>query len=373
MPPLAGVAGARGWPPLPLRNGLPPTLHRGSSRQLVLRRHWNWMPMFHGSRLLRSGRNEPPPQRRPPQRSPPPPRLPTQLSGRAFILTNKLAHESSYLGREDNEAAILAFCTILKAAALPHKRQQESRVPPRASPAALQEIAAPAVAASAGVAPLDSTTREVDVAQVAPLAPETQEEPAAALVDAPSCARRNPAVWTGAQSAADTTEVDAIELPDGNLAEAFSGASTLTMPARPESAGLPRKKASRASRASTTEAVKTVAGSSRSTAEPRPTTKTQPPPRSPAASRQPDADGSVAPPRRGTARADALQQTQPLPTANAFTGASVDVVPLDGDAPLPPPQNEPPPPPLIVVQWDGVYKDFQQKFDRVVTSSSRSQ
>ncbi|XP_049955471.1 serine/arginine repetitive matrix protein 1-like [Schistocerca serialis cubense] len=174
-------------------------------------------------------------------------------------------------------------------------------------------------------------------------------------VDAPSCTRGNSAVWTEAQSAAEATEMDAIELPEANLAEAIDEAerrdidpddaraprkrravthddsdnSSLT-----SDTAKPRKKASRASRASTTEAVKTVAGSSRSTAKPRPTTKTQPPPRSPAASRQPDADGSVAPPRRHTA----LQQTQPLPTANAFAGASVDA-PEDGDVPLAPPRR----------------------------------
>ncbi|XP_047104753.1 mucin-7-like [Schistocerca piceifrons] len=155
-------------------------------------------------------------------------------------------------------------------------------------------------------------------------------------VDAPSCTRGNSAVWTEAQSAAEATEMDAIELPEANLAEAIPEAerrdidpddaraprkrravthddsdnSSLT-----SDTAKPRKKASRASRASTTEAVKTVAGSSRSTAKPRPTTKTQPPPRSPAASRQPDADGSVAPPSiaaatEGRPSASSTQRTE---------------------------------------------------------------
>ncbi|XP_049946930.1 proteoglycan 4-like [Schistocerca serialis cubense] len=228
-------------------------------------------------------------------------------SDRAFILMNKLAHGGSYPGREDDEAAILVFCNIRKAAALPHTRQQELGVSPRASPGALQEFAGPAAAASAGVAPLDSTTQEVDVPLVAPLAPQTQEEPVAALVDAPSCARGNPAVWTEAQSAAETTEMDAVELPDANLAEAERrdiDADDARAPRKRRAVthddsdnsvtsdtARPRKKVARASRASTTEAVKTVAGSSRNTAKPRPATKTQRPTRSPAVSRQPDADG----------------------------------------------------------------------------------
>ncbi|XP_046992826.1 vegetative cell wall protein gp1-like [Schistocerca americana] len=245
---------------------------------------------------------------------------------------------------------------VTGAATLPHTRQQESGVPPRASPAALQEFAGPAAVASVGVAPLDSTIREVDVPPFAPLAPETQEEPVPAPVEAPSCARGNPAVWTGAQSAADTTEVDAIELPGAKLAEQIAEAERRDIDpddARAprkrrvvthddsDNASLtsdtarPRKKASRASRASTTEAVKTVASSSRSTANPRPATMTQRPSSSPAASRQPDADAAE-----------------------------------DGDAPLAPPQKQPPPPPPIVVEWDGAYMDFQQKLDRVATSTT---
>ncbi|XP_049947014.1 uncharacterized protein LOC126452313 [Schistocerca serialis cubense] len=180
-------------------------------------------------------------------------------------------------GRDDDEAAILTFCHILKAAALPSSGQQESGVPPRASPVELQDFAVPVTAASKGVAPLDSTSREVDVPPVAPLAPLTREEP--------SAARARPSK-------------------------------------RPQ----------------------------------RPT----------AVSRQPDEDGFVAPPRRHTSRAAVLQPPQPLPTTSTFTGANVDEM-EDGEAPLVPP---PPPPPPIVVQWDGVYKDLQQKLERVATSTT---
>ncbi|XP_046996763.1 wiskott-Aldrich syndrome protein homolog 1-like [Schistocerca americana] len=88
-----------------------------------------------------------------------------------------------------------------------------------------------------------------------------------------------------------------------------------------------------------------------------------------AVSRQPDEDGFVAPPRRHTARAAVLQPPQPLPTTSTFPGANVDEM-EDGEAPLVPPQKKPPPPPPIVVQWDGVCKDFQQRLDRVATPST---
>ncbi|XP_046993779.1 titin-like [Schistocerca americana] len=287
----------------------------------------------------------------PPQKNPtPPPHIVVQWDG-------VYKHFQQKLERVATSTTVKAVGRDLhRAATLPHTRQQELGVPPRASPAALQEFAGPAAVASVGVAPLDSTIREVNVPPFAPPAPETQEEPVPALVEAPSYARGNPAVWTGAQSAAEATEVAAIELPGAKLSEEIAEAERRDIDpddARAprkrlvvthddsDNASLtsdtarPRKKASRASRASTTEAVKTVASSSRSTAKPRPTTKTQRPSRSPAASRQPDADAAE-----------------------------------DGDAPLALPQKKPPPPPPIVVQWDGAYMDFQQKLDRVATSTT---
>ncbi|XP_049840321.1 proteoglycan 4-like [Schistocerca gregaria] len=305
---------------------------------------------------------------------------------RAFILMNKLAHGGFYQGREADEEAILAFCNIRKVA-ISHTRQEESGVPPRAPPVALQEFAVPAAAASAGVALLASTTQEVDVPPVAPLAPLTREEPVAALVSAPSCAGVAPAVWTETQSTGQTTEMDTVDLPDANLAEAIAEAErrdtdtdatraprkrrALTTDdsdatSQASDAARPRKKAPRASRVPAAVSGNTAAGSSRSTANQRPKKKTQRPPSSSAASRLPDAEGFVAPPRRHTARAAALQQTQPLPTANMFAAANIDDED-EGDAPPAPPQKKPPP---IVVQWDGNYKEFQNKLDRVATTTT---
>ncbi|XP_049835126.1 anti-sigma-I factor RsgI2-like [Schistocerca gregaria] len=285
---------------------------------------------------------------------------------RVFILMNKLAHGGSYPGRKDDEATILAFCNIRKGATLPYTRRQVSGVPPRAPPVESRESAVPAVAASAGVAPLASTTEEVDVPPAAPLVPKTQEEPAATLAGA--------------------AEMEDIDLPDANMAEAIAESERRDTdsdaaraprkrramthhdsdtPSQTADAARPRKKASRASRPSTTESGTTIAGSSASAASPRPT-KTGRPTRPPATSRQPDEDGFVAPPRRHTARAAALQQPTPLPTTNAFAGASVDAM-EDGAAPPVSAQKKPPP---IVIQWAGGYKEFQQKLDRVATTAT---
>ncbi|XP_049786391.1 putative uncharacterized protein DDB_G0290521 [Schistocerca cancellata] len=202
---------------------------------------------------------------------------------------SKLAHGGPYPGREADEAATLALCNIQKAAALPHTRQQVSGVPPRAPPVASHVLAVPALAASAGVAALASTTREVDVPPVAPLAPETQEEPVAALAAA--------------------TEMEDIDLPDANLAEAIAESERRDTdpdaaraprkrravtnddsdtPSQTSDAARPRKKAPRASRTSTTESGTTIAG----TATQTPTKTTRRSTRSPAASRQPDEDAS---------------------------------------------------------------------------------
>ncbi|XP_049768097.1 proteoglycan 4-like [Schistocerca cancellata] len=258
-----------------------------------------------------------------------------------FILMNKLAHGGPYPGREADEAAIFALCKIQTAAALPHTRQQVLGVPPRAPPVTSHLLAVPAAAASAGVAPLVSTTQEVDVPPVAPLAPETQEEPVAALAVA--------------------TEMEDVDLPDANLAEATAESERRDTdpdaaraprkrramtnddsdtPSQTSDAARPRKKAPRASRTSTTESGTTIAGSSRSIAKQKPTKTTRRSTRPPAASRQPDEDGFVAPPRRHTARAAALQQPTPLPTANAFASASVDALD-DGAAPPAPAQKKP--------------------------------
>ncbi|XP_049837018.1 uncharacterized protein LOC126281828 [Schistocerca gregaria] len=204
---------------------------------------------------------------------------------RVFILINKLAHGGSYPGRKDDEAAILAFCNIRKAATLPYTRQQVPGVPPRAPLVASRESAVPAVAASAGVAPLASTTEEVDVPPVAPLVPETQEEPVATLAAA--------------------TEMEDIDLPDANLAEAIAESERLE--------GFPPFH----------HGVWDIAGSSASAASLRPT-KPRRPTRPPATSRQPDEDGFVAPPRRHTARAAALQQPTPLPTPRAAPQSAAD-------------------------------------------------
>ncbi|XP_049794657.1 uncharacterized protein LOC126204315 [Schistocerca nitens] len=310
--------------------------------------------------------------------------LPTADSNhgdRAFILMNKLAHGGSYPGRDDDEAAILTFCNIRKAAALPSSGQQESGEPPRASPVAQQEIAIPATAASKGVAPLDSTTLEVDAPPVAPLAPMSQEEPLVSLVDAPSCAGDIPAVWTGAKTAQEATEMEAIDLHDANLAEAIAEAESRdadhddaraprkrratthddsdTHSSTSDSAR-PRKKAPRASRAAAAAVGRAGASSPHSAPKVLHPKRTQRPTATEAASRQPDEDGFVAPPRRHTAKAAALQPPQPLPTTNAFAGANADEM-EDDEAPLMPPQRKPPPPPPIVVQWDGEYKNFEQK------------
>ncbi|XP_049848190.1 uncharacterized protein LOC126311657 [Schistocerca gregaria] len=254
---------------------------------------------------------------------------------------NKLAHGGSYPGRKDDEATILAFCHIRKGATLPYTRQQVSGVPPRAPPVESRESAVPAVAASAGVAPLASTTEEVDVPPAAPLVPKTREEPVATLAAA--------------------AEMQDIDLPDANLAEAIAESERRDTdsdaaraprkrramthddsdtPSQTSDTARPRKKASRASRPSTTESGTTIAGSSASAASPRPT--------------------------RRTARAAALQQPTPLPTANAFAGASVDAT-EDGAAPPVSAQKKPPP---IVIQWAGGYKEFQQKLDRAATSAT---
>ncbi|XP_049772926.1 translation initiation factor IF-2-like [Schistocerca cancellata] len=254
---------------------------------------------------------------------------------------NKLAHGGPYPGREADEAAIFALCKIQTAAALPHTRQQVLGVPPRAPPVTSHLLAVPAAAASAGVAPLVSTTQEVDVPPVAPLAPETQEEPMAALAVA--------------------TEMEDVDLPDANLAEAIAESERRDTdpdaaraprkrramtnddsdtPSQTSDAARPRKKAPRASRTSTTESGTTIASSSRSTAKQKPTKTTRRSTRPPAASRQPDEDGFVAPPRRHTARAAALQQPTPLPTANTFASASVDALD-DGAAPPAPAQKKP--------------------------------
>ncbi|XP_046982600.1 actin cytoskeleton-regulatory complex protein PAN1-like [Schistocerca americana] len=298
----------------------------------------------------------------------------------------KLAHGGSYPGRDDDEAAIMTFCNIRKAAALPSSGQQESGEPPRASPVALQEFAVPATAASKGVAPLDSTTQEVDAPPVAPLAPMSQEEPLVSLLDAPSCAGDTPAVWTSAKTAHEATEIEAIDPPDANVAEAESRdadyddaraprkrrATTQddsdTHSSTSDSARL-RKKAPRASRAAAVAVGRAGASTPQSAAKALHPKRTQQPTATDAASRQPDGDGFVAPPRRHTARAPALQPPQPLQTTNAFAGANADEM-EDDEAPLVPPQRKPPPPPPIVVQWDGAYKDFEQKLVRVAASTT---
>ncbi|XP_049942845.1 translation initiation factor IF-2-like [Schistocerca serialis cubense] len=251
---------------------------------------------------------------------------------RVFILINKLAHGGSYSGREDDEAAILAFCNTQKAAALPHTRQQVSGVPPRAPPAASHEFV---VAASAGVAPLASTIQEVDVPPVAPLAPETQEEPVAALAAATEMEDIDLAEAI-AESERRHTDLDAARAPRKRRAVTHDDSDT---PSQTYEAARPRKKAARASRTSTTQSGMTIAGSSRSTATQRSTKKTRRPTRSPAASRQPDEDGFVAPPRRHTARAAALQQPTPLPTANTGEGLLLLVRCTRPPALLPPPSS----------------------------------
>ncbi|XP_046986252.1 mucin-19-like [Schistocerca americana] len=277
---------------------------------------------------------------------------------------NKLAHGGPYPGREDDEAAIFAFCNIQKPAALPHTRQHVSGVPPRAPPVASHEFAVPAAAASAGVAPLASTTEEVDVPPVAPLAPETREEPVAALAAATGMGDIDLPDANLAEAIAESerrdTDLDAARAPRKRRAVTHDDSDT---PSQTSEAARPRKKATRASRTSTTESGLTIAGSSRSTAAQKSTKSTRRPTRSPAASRQPDEDGFVAPSRRHTARAAALQQPTPLPTANTFAGASVDAM-EDGEAPSAPAQKKPPP---IVIQWAG---EFQHKLDRVATSAA---
>ncbi|XP_049946913.1 uncharacterized protein LOC126443575 [Schistocerca serialis cubense] len=318
--------------------------------------------------------------------------LPTADSNhrdREFILMNKIAHGGSYPGRDDDLATMITSGNIRKAAALPSSGKQESGVPPRASPVAPQKIAVPATAASKGVAPLDSTTQEVDAPPVAPLAPMQQEEPLVSLVDAPSCAGDIPAVWTGAKTAQEATEMEVIDLPDANLAEAIAEAESRdadhddaraprkrravthddsdTHSSTSDSAR-PRKKAPRASRAAAAAAGRAGASAAKA---PHPT-RTQQPTATVAAARQPDEDGFVAPPRRHTAKAAALQPPQPLPTTNAFAGANVDEM-EDDEAPLAPPQRKPPPPPPIVVQWDGEYRNFEQKLVRGAGTSSEAE
>ncbi|XP_046980489.1 translation initiation factor IF-2-like [Schistocerca americana] len=244
--------------------------------------------------------------------------LPTADSNhrdREFILMNKIAHGGSYPGRDDDLAAMITSGNIRKAAALPSSGKQESGVPPRASPVAPQEIAVPATATSKGVAPLDSTTQEVDAPPVAPLAPMPQEEPLVSLVDAPSCVGDIPAVWTGAKTAQEATEMEVIDLPDANLAEAIAEAESRdadhddaraprkrratthddsdTHSSTSDSAR-PRKKAPRASRAAAAAAGRAGASAAKA---PHPT-RTQQPTATVAASRQPDEDGFASPARR---------------------------------------------------------------------------
>ncbi|XP_046980455.1 serine/arginine repetitive matrix protein 1-like [Schistocerca americana] len=181
--------------------------------------------------------------------------------------------------------------------------------------------------------------------------------------------------------------MEVIDLPDANLAEAIAEAESRdadhddaraprkrratthddsdTHSSTSDSAR-PRKKAPRASRAAAAAAGR--AGAS-ATKAPHPT-RTQQPTATVAAPRQPDEDGFVAPPRRHTAKAAALQPPQPLPTTNAFAGADADEM-EDDEAPLVPPQRKPPPPPPIVVQWDGEYKNFEQKIGRGCTAFQR--
>ncbi|XP_046980475.1 uncharacterized protein LOC124545572 [Schistocerca americana] len=174
---------------------------------------------------------------------------------------NKLAHGGSYSGREDDEAAILAFCNIQKAAALPYTRQQVS---------------------------------------------ETQEEPVAALAAATEMEDIDLAEAI-AESERRHTDLDAARAPRKRRAVTHDDSDT---PSKTSEAARPRKKAARASRTSTTQSGMTIAGSSRSTATQRSTKKTRRPTRSPAASRQPDEDATDPAPTANTfagASVDAME------------------------------------------------------------------
>ncbi|XP_049946993.1 nascent polypeptide-associated complex subunit alpha, muscle-specific form-like [Schistocerca serialis cubense] len=268
---------------------------------------------------------------------------------RMEVRMHKLAHGGDYPGREDDEAAILAYCRIWKASALPGTGRQATGEPVGASPGA--QGASLATAVSQG-APQGPTMREVGSHVAAPTALQHQE-PVATPVSAAPCAKGSTAVRAVAKPAQEAAMItDDDDLPDANLAEAIADAD------RPSDTARPRKKATKASRAAAATAAQAV--------ETTVCAREQRSSSGPAAARHPDEDGFVTPARRHTARAAVLQPALPLPTANAFQDAPDDVSD-DAGVPRRPAASRPPP---IVVQWDGPYRLFEQKIARVAPTAS---
>ncbi|XP_049845397.1 uncharacterized protein LOC126298122 [Schistocerca gregaria] len=276
---------------------------------------------------------------------------------RMLVRMHKLAHGGDYPGRAEDVAAVLAYCNIRKAAALPGTGRQEAVEPVGASPGALSASLATAVSLGA---PRGPAMQEVGSLVAAPTALQ-QQEPVATPVTAPPCAKCTTAVWAGAKPAEEAAVIAGDDdLPDANLAEAIAdadrrdaddaralrkrradAADDSNVRSQASHTARPRKKAPKASRPAAAAAAQVVATAMR--------TRGQQPSTGPPAVRLPDEDGFITPARRHTARAAVLQPAQPLPTANAFQDASVDVA---DDAGVPPRKATPRPPP-IVVQWDG--------------------
>ncbi|XP_049772865.1 uncharacterized protein LOC126160441 [Schistocerca cancellata] len=194
---------------------------------------------------------------------------------RMLLRMHKLAHGGDYPGREDDAAAVLAYCRIWKAAALPGTGRQAAGEPVGASPGA--KSASLATAVSLG-APQGPATQEVGSLVAAPTALQHQE-PVATPVSASPCARDIPAVWAGAKPAQEAAVIAADDdLPYANLAEAIADADRCDADAaralrkrRADAAddsdvrslasdtARPRKKATKSSRAAAASAARTVA------------------------------------------------------------------------------------------------------------------
>ncbi|XP_049845591.1 uncharacterized protein LOC126298337 [Schistocerca gregaria] len=292
---------------------------------------------------------------------------------RMLVRMHKLAHGGDYRGREDDVAAMLAYCRIREAAALPGTGRQEAGETVGASPGATSASLATVVSLGAPQVPAVQEVGSLVVTTTA----LRQQEPVATPVSALPCAKGTTAVCAGVKSAREAAVIeDDDKFPDANLAEAIADADRRDVDdaralrnrwadmaddsdVRSRASGTvqPRKKEPEASRATTAPAAQTVAKNARAR-EQRSTT-------GPVAVNHPDEDRFVTPARRHTARGAAVRPALPLPTSNAFQDAFDDVTDDAGA----PPRKAAPRPPLIVVQWDGPYKPFE-KITRVAPTAS---
>ncbi|XP_047103378.1 uncharacterized protein LOC124722230 [Schistocerca piceifrons] len=193
---------------------------------------------------------------------------------RMEVRMHKLAHGGDYPGREDDEAAMLAYCRIWKASALPGTGRQATGEPVGASPGA--QAASLATAVSQG-APQGPAVQEVGSHVAAPTALQHQE-PVATPVSDPPCAKGTTAVRAVAKPAQEAAMItDDDDLPDANLAEAIAdadrrdaddaralrkrradAADDSDVRSQASDTARPRKKAPKASRAAAATAAQTV-------------------------------------------------------------------------------------------------------------------